>query len=60
MKAIARRPKDIEDIRALLTANPKADIAAARRWVSEFATAMSMSNMLEEFDKLVAERAPKR
>jgi hypothetical protein len=60
MKAIARRPKDIEDIRALLTANPQADIDAARRWVREFATAMSMSDMLDEFDKLVAQRTAKR
>lgn len=54
MKAIARRPKDIEDIRGLLAANPHADIKEARRWVREFAAAMSMSDMLEEFDRLVA------
>jgi len=58
MKAIARRPKYIEDIRGLLAAHPQADIAEARRWVMEFATAMSMSDMLEEFDKLVAQRTP--
>ncbi len=54
MKAIARRPKDLEDIRSLLTAHPDADVAAARRWVREFATAPGMSDMLGEFDKLVA------
>ncbi len=43
MKAIARRPKDIEDIRGLLAANPHADIKEARHWVREFAAAMSMS-----------------
>jgi hypothetical protein len=58
MKAIARRPKDIEDIRGLLAANPKIDISEARRWVREFATAMGMSEMLEEFDRLVAQRSP--
>jgi Nucleotidyl transferase of unknown function (DUF2204) len=58
MKAIARRPKDIEDIRGLLAAHPQADISEARRWIREFATAMSMSDMLEEFDKLVAQRTP--
>jgi hypothetical protein len=58
MKAIARRPKDLEDIRGLLAANPKADVFEARRWVIEFATAMSMSDMLAEFDKLVAQRTP--
>jgi predicted nucleotidyltransferase len=59
MKAIARRPKDIEDIRGLLEAHPGADFAAARRWVREFATAMSMSDILEDFDKLLAQRKPK-
>jgi hypothetical protein len=56
MKAIARRPKDIEDIRGLLAAHPQADISEARRWIREFATAMSMSDMLEEFDNLVAQQ----
>ena len=59
MKAIARRPKDIEDIRGLLDANPAADFAAARQWIREFATAMSMSDILDDFDKLLAQRRPK-
>ncbi len=54
MKAIAHRPKDIEDIRGLLAAHPDADVVAARRWVREFSTAIGMSDMLDEFDKLVA------
>jgi hypothetical protein len=54
MKAIARRPKDLHDIEGLLAAHPDADIATVRKWVSEFATAMSTSDMLDEFDKLVA------
>ncbi|MGH8291340.1 MAG: nucleotidyltransferase [Steroidobacteraceae bacterium] len=54
MKAIARRPKDLEDIRGLLVAHPGANIAAARRWVREFAASTGMSDMLEEFDRLVA------
>jgi hypothetical protein len=58
MKAIARRPKDLLDIQGLLAAHPDADVALVRRWVSEFANAMSMSDMLEEFDKLVAQRRP--
>jgi hypothetical protein len=60
MKAIARRPKDLQDIRGLLAAHPDADIALARRWVGEFATAMSMPDMLEEFDRLLVSRNPKR
>lgn len=53
MKAVARRPKDLQDIAGLLAAHPEADVAAVRQWVSEFATAMSMSDMLDDFDKLV-------
>jgi hypothetical protein len=59
MKAIARRPKDLEDIRGLLSAHPRADIAAARRWIREFSIATGMSDMLVEFDKLVEQRQPK-
>lgn len=55
MKAIARRPKDLEDIRGLLAAHPEADTASARRWIREFATATGMSDMLAEFDELIAQ-----
>jgi hypothetical protein len=54
MKAVARRPKDLQDIEGLLAAHPEADVATVRQWVSEFATAMSSSDMLDDFDKLVA------
>lgn len=54
MKAVARRPKDLQDIEGLLAAHPEADVGTVRRWVSEFATAMSASDMLDDFDKLVA------
>jgi len=53
MKAIARRPKDLQDIEGLLAAHPEADVIAVRHWVREFATAMSMSDMLDDFDKVV-------
>ena len=54
MKAVAGRPKDLEDIRGLLDAHADADIAEARRWIREFSAATGMPTMLEEFDKLVA------
>jgi predicted nucleotidyltransferase len=53
MKAVARRPKDLQDIEGLLAAHPDADIVAVRRWVREFATAMTMPDMLDDFDKVV-------
>jgi hypothetical protein len=59
MKAIARRPKDLQDIEGLLAAHPEIEVALIRQRVSEFASAMSMSDMLDEFDRLVARRSPK-
>lgn len=51
MKAVAGRPKDIQDIEGLLAANPDLDVAFVRQWVGEFAAAMSMPDMLEALDK---------
>lgn len=59
MKAIARRPKDVQDLQGLLTAHPEVDVASARRWIREFEIAMSMPDILDEFDTLLAQRAPK-
>ena len=56
MKAIAGRPKDLQDIEGLLAAHSDADIAVARQWIREFATAMSMPDILDEFEKLVTRR----
>jgi predicted nucleotidyltransferase len=53
MKAVARRPKDLQDIEGLLATHPEADLVSVRRWVGEFATALSTSDMLDEFDRLV-------
>jgi len=59
MKAIARRPKDLLDIEGLLETHPDADVALVRQWVREFANAMSMSDIVEDFDKVLARRKPK-
>jgi hypothetical protein len=56
MKAFAHRPKDMEDIKGLLDAHPDADINIVRQWVREFATAMTMPDLLEDFERLVARR----
>ena len=56
MKAFAHRPKDMEDIKGLLDANPGADLGIVRQWVREFATAMAMPDLLEDFEKIVAHR----
>jgi Nucleotidyl transferase of unknown function (DUF2204) len=56
MNAFAHRPKDMEDIKGLLDAHPTADLKIVRQWVKEFATAMSMPDLLDDFEKLVARR----
>lgn len=56
MKAIAHRPKDLQDIEGLLIAHPDADLTRVRQWVREFATATGMGDSLEELDKLLARR----
>jgi len=60
MKAIARRPKDLQDVEGLLAAHPEADVVLVRTRVSEFATAMDMPEMLVEFDTLAERRNPRR
>jgi hypothetical protein len=56
MKAFAHRPKDMEDIRGLLDAHPDADLNIVRQWVQEFATAMTMPDLLEDFEKIAERR----
>lgn len=53
MKAVAHRPKDLEDIRGLLDAHPEADVGEVRSFVSDFAAATGMADMLDELDKLL-------
>jgi hypothetical protein len=56
MKAVARRPKDLEDIDGLLDAHPEADVAEVRAWVGEFAAATGMPDMLSKLDELLEHR----
>lgn len=56
MKAIAHRPKDIQDIEGLFAAHPNVDIEFARRWIREFSTAMGMPDILEDFEKALTRR----
>jgi hypothetical protein len=57
MKAVARRPKDLQDIEGLLDAHRDLDLALVRRWVGEFAAATAMPDMIEELERLLSRRA---
>jgi hypothetical protein len=56
MKAIAGRPQDLRDIEGLLDVHPDADIDRVRRWVREFSVAVTMPDMLDDFERLLARR----
>jgi hypothetical protein len=60
MKAIAQRPQDLRDIEGLLDVHPDANLERVRRWLGEFAAAMTMPDILEEFEKLLAQRKSRR
>ncbi len=60
MKAIAQRAQDLRDIEGLLDVHPDADIERVHQWVREFATAMTMPEVLEGFEKLLAQRKSRR
>jgi hypothetical protein len=60
MKAVASRPKDLQDIEGLLAAHPEVDASSARRWVREFAAAMNRPEVLVEFDARLSRRPTQR
>jgi hypothetical protein len=56
-KAIAARPKDVEDAVALLLMHPNIDLAATRRRVAELATLAESPELLEGLEAMIATAA---
>lgn len=54
MKAVAHRPRDLQDIEGLLQAHPNLDLSSVRQWVREFASVTAMSDLIDDFEKLLA------
>jgi len=52
-KAVARRPKDIVDIEAILSAHPHLDVQRVRFWVREFAVALERPQLSEDLEALL-------
>jgi len=48
MKAIAHRPKDLEDIRTIVDKNPKLDIIRIEQWVKQFAEVLEMPSLWDD------------
>jgi predicted nucleotidyltransferase len=60
MKAVAHRPQDLADIEAILAAHPKLNLRRARRWVREFAAALSMPEILNDLEVLLSQRKKRK
>lgn len=53
MKAVAHRPQDMADVKALLDANPKLNLRRVRRWVKEFSSALDLPDILNDLESLL-------
>jgi len=52
---VAQRPRDLVDLEALLDAHPEADLDRVRKRVREFAVVAAMPDLVQGFDRLVAQ-----
>lgn len=53
MKAVAHRPRDLEDIDGILGGYPKVDTERIRHWVGQFGAVLEMPELLGDLDKLL-------
>jgi hypothetical protein len=52
-KIFAQRPRDLEDVRAILLKNPEIDLDYIRTWLSQFEAALPEGGFVEVFEKLI-------
>jgi len=52
MKAVAHRPKDLEDIRTIIDKNPKMDIDRIKHWVTSFADALVIPDLWTDIEDM--------
>ena len=53
MKAIANRPKDLEDIRTIADKYPKLDVKRIQKWISEFGEVLDMPDLWDTVKPLI-------
>lgn len=56
MKAVARRPKDLDDLEALLHTHNDLDLDVVRYWAGEFAAALEAPEILNNLERLLAQQ----
>ena len=52
MKAVAHRPKDLEDIRTIIDKNPNMDIHRIRQWVKSFADVLETPSLWTDIEDM--------
>jgi hypothetical protein len=57
MKAVAHRPKDLEDIRGIVESQARLDIVYIRKHVQEFGHALDMPELWSDINQLLTKRA---
>jgi predicted nucleotidyltransferase len=53
MKAVAHRPRDLDDIKGILAAQSSLNLTRMLNWVQKFATALDMPEMLTALEALI-------
>jgi len=53
MKAVAHRPKDLEDIQTIVDKNPKLDISRIEKWVKQFAEVLEMPSLWDDIESIL-------
>jgi predicted nucleotidyltransferase len=53
MKAVAHRPKDLEDIRAVIAGQHNLDKKRIQYWLEQFGTALELPNLWNEIEELL-------
>ena len=53
MKAVAHRPKDLEDIRTIVDKNPQLDVARIKQWVKQFAEVLEMPSLWDDIEGIL-------
>jgi hypothetical protein len=56
MKALARRPRDWNDIEGLIDARPDIDLHRVRHWLREFASVLDMPEIQDDFEQMLRKR----